>query len=130
VARLNVGLEGVALGDIAYQTAVAFARDRRQGRAPDPEKRERGASADNIMVHPDVRRMLLEVKSTNEAMRALAVFTSLQIDVATRHEDPAARTAAADLAALLTPVVKRCAAARGSPPTGPSSSTCATCASP
>jgi alkylation response protein AidB-like acyl-CoA dehydrogenase len=113
VARLNVGLEGVALGDIAYQTAVAFARDRRQGRAPDPEKRERGASADNIMVHPDVRRMLLEVKSTNEAMRALAVFTSLQIDVATRHEDPAARTAAADLAALLTPVVKSYCTERG-----------------
>ncbi len=113
VARLNVGLEGIALGDIAYQTAVAFARDRRQGRAPDPEKRDRNASADNILVHPDVRRMLLEIKSTNEAMRALAVWTSLQIDVAMRHEDPAERQSAADLAALLTPVVKSYGTERG-----------------
>ncbi len=113
VARLNVGLEGVALGDIAYQTAVAFARDRRQGRAPDPDKRERGAAADNILVHPDVRRMLLEIKSTHEAMRALAVWTSLQIDTAFHHEDPAARQAAADMAALLTPVVKSYCTERG-----------------
>ncbi len=113
VARLNVGLEGVALGDIAYQTAVAFARDRRQGRAPDPEKRERGAAADNILVHPDVRRMLLEIKSTNEAMRALAVWTSLQIDTAFHHADADARQAAADMAALLTPVVKSYCTERG-----------------
>ena len=113
VARLNVGLEGVALGEIAYQTAVAFARERRQGRAADPDKRERGAAADNIMVHPDIRRMLLEVKSTNEAMRALALFTSLQIDLATRHEDAAERQRAADLAALLTPVVKSYCTERG-----------------
>ena len=113
VARLNVGLEGVALGEIAYQTALAFARDRRQGRAPDPAKRERGTSADNILVHPDVRRMLLEIKSTNEAMRALAVWTSLQIDQSLHHEDAAARQAAADMAALLTPVVKSYGTERG-----------------
>jgi len=113
VARLNVGLEGVALGDIAYQTAVAFARDRRQGRAPDPAKRAPGSAADNILVHPDVRRMLLEIKSTNEALRALAVWTSLQIDTALHHDDPAARQAAADMAALLTPVVKSYGTERG-----------------
>jgi alkylation response protein AidB-like acyl-CoA dehydrogenase len=113
VARLNVGLEGIALGEIAYQTAVAFARDRRQGRAPDPAKRERGAAADNILVHPDVRRMLLEIKSTQEALRALAVWTSLQIDAAFHHPDPAERQAAADMAALLTPVVKSFGTERG-----------------
>ncbi len=113
VARLNVGMEGVALGDIAYQTAVAFARERRQGRAADPEKRERGAAADNILVHPDVRRMLMNVKSTNEAMRSLGVYTSMQIDVATRHPDPARREQGADIAALLTPVVKSFCTERG-----------------
>jgi alkylation response protein AidB-like acyl-CoA dehydrogenase len=113
VARLNVGLEGIALGDIAYQTAVAFARERRQGRAADPDKRERGASADNILVHPDVRRMLLEIKSTNEAMRALAIWTSLQIDTSMHHDDPATREAASDMAALLTPVVKSYCTERG-----------------
>ena len=113
VARLNVGLEGIALGEIAYQTAVAFARDRRQGKAPDPAKRERGAAADNILVHPDVRRMLLEIKSTQEALRALAVWTSLQIDAAFHHPDPAERQAAADMAALLTPVVKSFGTERG-----------------
>lgn len=113
VARLNVGLEGVALGEIAYQTAVAFAKDRRQGRAMDPEKRERGAAADNILVHPDVRRMLLEVRSTNEAMRSLAVFTALEIDRAAKATDPAERERGADLAALLTPVVKSFCTERG-----------------
>jgi alkylation response protein AidB-like acyl-CoA dehydrogenase len=112
-ARLNVGLEGIALGEIAYQTALAFARDRRQGKAPNPARREHGAAADNILVHPDVRRMLLEIKATNEAMRALALWTSLQIDTAAHHPDPARRQAATDMAALLTPVVKSFCTERG-----------------
>lgn len=113
VARLNVGLEGYALADIAYQTAVAFARDRRQGRAMDPNKREHGAAADNILVHADVRRMLLNVRSTNEAMRSLGVWTSMQIDHALHNPDVAAQEQGADLAALLTPVVKSYCTQRG-----------------
>jgi alkylation response protein AidB-like acyl-CoA dehydrogenase len=113
VARLNVGLEGIALGEIAYQTAVAFARERRQGRAPDPSKREAGSTADTIMVHPDVRRMLLDMRSTTEAMRALSVFIALQIDLAEHHADPNVRQEAADLAALLTPVIKSYGTERG-----------------
>ncbi len=113
VARLNVGNEGVALGEIAYQTARAFARERRQGRAVDPAQREKGFSADTILVHPDVRRMLLEIKSTHEAMRSLVMWTSMQIDAAGRHPDPAARERAAGLAALLTPVVKSYCTERG-----------------
>ncbi|MEI8254136.1 MAG: acyl-CoA dehydrogenase [Deltaproteobacteria bacterium] len=113
VARLNVGNEGVALGEIAYQTAREFARERRQGRAIDPARRERGVNADTILVHPDVRRMLLEIKSTNEAMRSLVMWTSMQIDSAGRHPDPATRARAAGLAALLTPVVKSFCTERG-----------------
>lgn len=113
VARLNVGLEGVALTDIAYQTAVAFAKDRRQGRAMDPSKREHGAAADNILVHADVRRMLLNVRSTNEALRSLAVWTSMQIDKAMKSADAAEQEQGADLAALLTPIVKSYGTQRG-----------------
>lgn len=105
-ARLHVGIEALAGAEIAYQTAVAFAKDRRQSRSLDPAKREEGKPADNILVHPDVRRMLLNQKSTNEAIRGLAVFTAMQIDLAREGADEATRQEAEDLAALLTPIVK------------------------
>jgi alkylation response protein AidB-like acyl-CoA dehydrogenase len=112
-ARLGVGLEGVALGEIAYQTAVAFAQERRQSRALDPAKREAGASADTILVHPDVRRMLANARVTTEALRGLAVWIANLSDVALRHADEATRQEAEDLVALLTPIMKSYGTERG-----------------
>jgi alkylation response protein AidB-like acyl-CoA dehydrogenase len=112
-ARLLVGMEGVALSEIAYQTALAFARDRRQSRALDPQKRDASAPADNILVHPDVRRMLLNVKSTLEGMRGLTTWVSTLIDRAHHHPDAAVRQESDDLVALLTPVVKSYCTERG-----------------
>ena len=66
-ARLGVGVQGLAQGEVAYQNAVIYAKDRRQGRALAPEEREPDAKADTIIVHPDVRRMLMEAKAFNEA---------------------------------------------------------------
>ncbi|MBH23908.1 MAG: acyl-CoA dehydrogenase [Myxococcales bacterium] len=105
-ARLLVGLEGVAMGEVAYQTALEYAKDRRQGRALDASKREEGVSADNIMVHPDVRRMFMNIKSTHEAMRGLAYWTGIRLDMAHNHPDEKVRQRADDLVALLTPVIK------------------------
>jgi alkylation response protein AidB-like acyl-CoA dehydrogenase len=105
-ARLGVGLQGLAQGEVAYQNAANYAKDRRQGRALKPEDREEGARADNLLVHPDVRRMLLEARVWNEAGRALALWGSLQVDLARRSPDEAERLQAEDLLALLTPVIK------------------------
>ncbi len=105
-ARLHVGVEGIGLTEIAYQTALAFAKDRRQSRSLDAEKNDPNAPADNILVHPDVRRMLLNIKSTNEALRALAVWISVEYDVAHHHPDEATRQRADDIVALLTPIIK------------------------
>jgi alkylation response protein AidB-like acyl-CoA dehydrogenase len=112
-ARLFVGVEGVSLGEIAYQTALAFAKDRRQSRALSPARVEQGAEADTILVHPDVRRMLLNIKSTNEALRGLAIWISTQIDISHHAPDEDTRQAADDLVALLTPVVKGYGTERG-----------------
>ncbi len=112
-ARLNVGIEGVALGDAAYQAALAFARDRRQSRSLDPSKQDRSASADNILVHPDVRRMLLEVKATTEGLRALVAWIGTQYDVMHRTTDEAAKERAEDLVALFTPIIKSYGSERG-----------------
>lgn len=112
-ARLNVGQEGVSFSEIAYQAALAYAKDRRQGRALNPERHEEGAKADNILVHPDVRRMLLNIKSTTEGMRALDVYVALMLDIAHHHPDEAARQKADDLVALLTPIVKSFCSERG-----------------
>ena len=106
MARLQVGLEGLGLGEVAYQTALAFAKDRRQSRSLNRDRREMDAAADNILVHPDVRRMLLKIKSSNEAMRGLGVWMSFEQDVSENHPDEEARKAAADLVALMTPVIK------------------------
>jgi alkylation response protein AidB-like acyl-CoA dehydrogenase len=113
MARLHVGMEGVALGEIAYQTAVDFSKERRQGRSLDPAKNDTDASADNILVHPDVRRMLLNIKSTTEAMRALGVWIGLEHEISRHHSDEAVRQEADDLVALLTPLMKSYGSERG-----------------
>ena len=112
-ARLLVGIEGLALSEIAYQTALAFAKDRRQGRSLDAAKNEASAPADNILVHPDVRRMLLEVKSTNMPMRGLAVWVGGLIDRSHHHPDADVRATADDLVALMTPIIKSFCTERG-----------------
>jgi alkylation response protein AidB-like acyl-CoA dehydrogenase len=112
-ARLSVGIEGISLSEISYQTALAFAKERTQMRALDPAKRDPNAKADNILVHPDVRRMLLNVRASTEGMRALYLWIAIQIDLATNHPDEATREDAADLVALFTPIVKSYCTERG-----------------
>src|SRR6266550_1156392 len=105
-ARLGVGLQGLAQGEVAYQNAVAYAKDRRQSRALKESERDTDAKADPIIVHPDVRRMLMEAKAWNEAARALVLWGALQVDLARRTPDEAEREMAEDLLGLLTPVIK------------------------
>ena len=104
-ARLGVGLQGLGMGEVAYQNAVAYAKDRRQGRAlngaADPD-----AKADPIIVHPDVRRMLLDARAFNEGARALALWGALQVDLSHKAQTEAERQLADDLISLLTPVIK------------------------
>src|SRR3954463_10583568 len=105
-ARLGVGLQGLAQGEVAYQNAAVYAKERRQSRALKDAEREPGAKADPIIVHPDVRRMLLEAKAWNEGGRALVLWGALQVDLARRSPDEAERQSAEDLLGLLTPVIK------------------------
>jgi len=112
-ARLSVGIEGVALSEISYQTALAFAKDRTQMRALDPAKRDPDAKADNILVHPDVRRMLLNIKASTEGMRALSNWIAVNIDLAENHTDETVRQEANDLVALFTPIIKSYCTERG-----------------
>ncbi|MGY3442328.1 MULTISPECIES: acyl-CoA dehydrogenase C-terminal domain-containing protein [unclassified Bradyrhizobium] len=104
-ARLGVAVQGLAQSEVAYQNAVAYARERLQGRsltgAKEPEK-----PADPIIVHPDVRRTLLTIRAFNEAARAMVVWTALKSDVAHRSNDPGDRQAADDHMGLMTPVLK------------------------
>lgn len=105
-ARLGVGLQGLAQGEVAYQNAVAYAKDRRQGRALNETEREPGARADSIIVHPDVRRMLMEARGWNEASRALVLWGALLVDLSRRSPDEMERQQADDLLGLITPVIK------------------------
>jgi acyl-CoA dehydrogenase len=104
-ARLGVAVQGLAQSEVAYQNAAAYARDRLQGRsltgvkAPDKP-------ADPIIVHPDVRRVLLTIRAFNEAARAMVVWTALKSDVAHRSSDPKDRQEADDHMGLMTPVLK------------------------
>ncbi|MDB5569988.1 MAG: acyl-CoA dehydrogenase [Hyphomicrobiales bacterium] len=104
-ARLGVALQGLAISEVAYQNAAAYARERLQGRSLSGAKAPAKA-ADPIIVHPDVRRMLLEIRAFNEPARALAIFTALQADIARRSPDEAQRRTAEDFLGLLTPVLK------------------------
>lgn len=112
-ARLNVGIEGVALAEAAYQAALAFAKDRRQSRSLSPKKQDREHDADNILVHPDVRRMLLNIKSTVEPLRGLVAWISMMYDVWHHSTDEKAAERAGDLVALLTPIIKSYGSERG-----------------
>jgi hypothetical protein len=105
-ARLAVGLQGLAISEVAYQNAAAYAKERRQGRALHEDERDPNAKADPLLVHPDVRRMLMEAKAWNEGGRALALWGALQVDLMRRSPDEAERQMADDLLGLITPVIK------------------------
>jgi alkylation response protein AidB-like acyl-CoA dehydrogenase len=105
-ARLGVGLQGLAQGEVAYQNAASYARERRQSRALKQDERDPNAKADPIIVHPDVRRMLMEARAWNEAGRALVLWGALQVDLMRRSPDEAERQQAEDLLGLITPVIK------------------------
>jgi alkylation response protein AidB-like acyl-CoA dehydrogenase len=104
-ARLGVGVQGLALSEVAYQNAAAYAKERLQGRSISgvkfPDK-----AADPIIVHPDVRRALMSIRAFNEAGRALVMWTALKSDVAHRSDDEKERQSADDHMGLLTPVIK------------------------
>jgi alkylation response protein AidB-like acyl-CoA dehydrogenase len=104
-ARLMVGMQGLGVAEMAYQESLGFAMERLQGRSLSGPKNSDGP-ADPIIVHPDVRRMLMRQKVLNEGMRALALFTGHQLDLSVAHPDEAVRERADDLVQLLTPVVK------------------------
>ena len=104
-ARLAVGVQGLALSEVAYQNAAIYAKERRSGRALTGAKYPQD-SADPIIVHPDVRRMLMNIRAFNEAARALVLWIALKSDVAHRSEDAGERQAADDYLGLMTPVIK------------------------
>ena len=104
-ARLDVAVQGLAQSEVAYQNAAAYAKERLQGRSLTGAK-EPGKPADPILVHPDVRRMLLEIRAFNEAARALMIWAALSLDEAHDSPDAATRQAADDRLGLLTPVLK------------------------
>ncbi len=101
-ARLSVGLEGVAIAERSYQQALAYAHERRQGRAPGAPATESSA----IIDHPDVRRMLLDMRSTTGAMRGLAYRNAEAIDRSSHGADADERQEGSERAALLTPLTK------------------------
>ncbi len=111
-ARLGVGLQGLAQAELAYQYAVHYAMERRQGRAltgaAEPDK-----PADTLFVHPDVRRMLMEGKAITEGLRAFCIWGALQVDLARLAPTEEERVAADDLISLLTPVIKGYGTDRG-----------------
>ena len=103
--RLGVGIQGLSLGERSYQSAIEYAKDRIQSRAPSgtvaPDKQ-----ADPIIVHPDVRRMLLTMKAFNEGGRAFSSYVAMQLDIAKYSDDIEMQKRGAELVALLTPIAK------------------------
>lgn len=103
--RLGVGIQGLSLGERSYQSAIEYAKDRIQSRAPSgvvaPDKQ-----ADPIIVHPDVRRMLLTMKALNEGGRAFSSYVAMQLDIAKYSEEVEEQKRGAELVALLTPIAK------------------------
>ncbi len=104
-ARLGVGLQGLSIAEVAYQNAVNYARERIQGRSLSGVKAPDKA-ADPIIVHPDIRRALLTIKSFTEAGRAFTLWTALKSDIAHRSGDAAEKQIADDLLGLATPILK------------------------
>jgi acyl-CoA dehydrogenase len=111
-ARLGVGLQGLAVSEAAYQNAANYARERIQGRSltgpKAPDKK-----ADPIIVHADVRRTLMQIRSINEAGRAFMLYTALQSDIAHRSPDAAERQKADDILSIMTPILKGVMTDRG-----------------
>ncbi|MFC3099484.1 acyl-CoA dehydrogenase C-terminal domain-containing protein [Altererythrobacter lauratis] len=111
-ARLAVGVQGLAHAEHAYQRAAAYALDRKQGRAlgqrPDPN-----SAADSLIVHPDIRRMLMDARAFAEGFRALVLWSAVQIDVSHGASDPQERKRADALVSFLTPVIKAFGSDRG-----------------
>ncbi len=105
VARVGVGIQGLGIGEAAYQSAVWYAKDRVQGRAVAGTQRP-DLPADPIIVHPDVRRMLLIMRTSNEGCRALSAWISRAIDAQYHGDTEEQRSRATDFVALMTPVVK------------------------
>ncbi|WP_420966143.1 acyl-CoA dehydrogenase [Bradyrhizobium sp. B120] len=101
-ARLGVGLEGVGIADRAYQQALAYAQERRQGKAIG----HKGDGMDPIIVHPDVKRMLMQMRSMTAAARTICYATAVALDVSVRAKDAKVRADAAARGALLTPIAK------------------------
>lgn len=104
-ARLGVGMQSLGLTEVAYQNAAAYAKDRIQSRALTGPKATNQA-ADPIIVHPDVRKMLLTARAYAEGGRALCMWTALELDKELSHPDEAVRKEASDMVALVTPIVK------------------------
>lgn len=110
--RLSMGLQANGLADSAYQVAADYAKERVQGRAPKgPQQPE--ANADPLLVHPDVRRLLLTIRANVLAGRSLSIFAAMQLDVSRFHPDPEARARADKLVSLLIPVQKAYCTDRG-----------------
>jgi alkylation response protein AidB-like acyl-CoA dehydrogenase len=104
-ARLGVGLQGLGMGEVSYQNAVKYARERVQGKSIDGSG-DKAAKADPIIVHPDVRRMLMDARSFNEGARAVALWGGLLVDLSHKAQTEAEREQADDLISLMTPVIK------------------------
>jgi alkylation response protein AidB-like acyl-CoA dehydrogenase len=104
-ARLGVGMQGLAQAEAAYQNAVIYAQERRQGRAPTGPA-EPQHKADPLFVHPDVRRMLMDAKTFTEGMRALSLWGGFQVDLSHHAATAEERIAADDVISLMTPVIK------------------------
>ncbi len=104
-ARLGVGMQGLSIAEVAYQNAAGYARDRIQGRALSGAKAP-DKKADPIIVHPDIRRVLMTIKAFNEAGRAFTLWTALKSDIAHRGDNEKDRQTAADILGLMTPILK------------------------
>ena len=104
-ARIGVGMQSLGLTEVAYQNALAYARDRVQSRSLTGVKQPE-LPADSILVHPDVRKMLLTARAFAEGGRALALYCAMLLDRETHHPDAEVRAAATQRVALLTPIVK------------------------
>lgn len=104
-ARLGVGLQGLSIAEVAYQNAASYTKERIQGRALTGPKSPQQA-ADPIIVHPDIRRMLLTARAFSEAARGVAYWAGLLVDQTRKHPDEKVRQNAEDILGLLTPVIK------------------------
>jgi butyryl-CoA dehydrogenase len=103
--RLSVGIQGLGCAEIAYQNALAYAHERRQSKAP-PPRPDDSKAADPIVYQPEIKRLLLRMRSQVEGARALAVLAALHVDTVDKASAEEARAEAGHLVALLTPVIK------------------------